>query len=387
MNRPSAFLLLLLLAAPARAEIKASGYLKDLWQYSHSAFEDRPYYLNTTRARLSLEAKAAILRASVDYDHEVLAGSYFRTLEYRRFGLEGPATWLDMEQTLSTGTTNSWRHRLYRGWVGVETEKTLLRFGRQRMAWGTGKLWNPTDVLNAYQPTSLERDERRGVDAAYLRRELGDLSQAELAYAPQDRWPQSAVLARLKTNWKGYDLSAMGGKTAASTGSWIMGGDFAGNLWEGSFHGEWSYTQPSPVRTPYFRGVLGYEYTFPSETRLAPLKDAALVLEYYYNGAGAVDPARYDLAALLGGRETTVGRHEVGLTFSSDLHPLLKLELAVLANAADKSHFFSPSLQWNALDDLYLTGGWQRFSGGRLSEYGRQPNIAFLQAQYYWALK
>src|SRR5207253_1761816 len=104
--------------------------------------------------------------------------------------------------------------------------------GRQRVAWGTGKFWNPTDVLNPYQPTSVERDERRGVDAAYAKYSLGDLTQAEAAWAPQDRWPEHALLGRLKSNWRGYDVSAMGGKIASSTNSWMAGGDFAGNFFE-----------------------------------------------------------------------------------------------------------------------------------------------------------
>lgn len=375
-----------LLAGPARGaerrELHLEGYLKNLWQYSASALEPRPYFLNTTRARLTSDASYSLLRLHLDYDHEVLAGSYFRTREYRAFGLAEPDSWLTMEQTISTGDTYLWRHRLYRGWLGVEGERGALRFGRQRISWGTGKLWNPTDLLNPFQPTSVERDERRGVDAAYARLPLGELSQAELAWAPRDRFAQHALLARARSHAGAFDLSVMGGKTDRSTGSWVAGGDFAGDLLGGAVHGEWSYTDPK-VRTGYWRGLIGYEYSFSSDAGWG-LKDLALLGEYFHNGGGEADRRRYNPGLLLGGRETLLGRDYLGGTLTKDLHPLLKLELFALANLRDGSALFAPSLQWSALEDLYLTAGFQRFGGAKSAEFGRLPNLGYLQAQFFF---
>jgi hypothetical protein len=379
--------LLVLFASLASAEsakpIEAGGYLKDVWQYSASPFDNRPYYLNTTRARLTLDGKASVFRAHVDYDQEILTGSYFRTFEEKTFGFTEPGTYLDMDQTISTGTTNAWRQRLYRGWVGIESENGVARFGRQRIAWGTGKIWNPTDVLNPYQPLSVERDERRGVDAFYARQGLGNLSQAELAYAFQDTWVQSSLLGRLKGHLGEYDGALMGGKVSGSTGSYIVGGDFAGNLFDGTFHGEWSYTD-LVTRTPYWKFDVGYEYTFPAETKPWILRDATVLAEYLHSGAGVLDTKRYDFGILASGRDVTLAQDYLGLTYSKDVHPLLKVELTLLTNCDDASQFFSPSLTWNALKDVYLTAGFQRFGGPKRTELGRPANLGFLQAQYYF---
>ena len=84
-----ASLLVLLLAAPASAAVKTGGYLKNFWQYSHSGFDGRAYNLNTTRARLTLDADRSVLKAHVDFDQQVAAGSFFRTRsEERRVGKE-----------------------------------------------------------------------------------------------------------------------------------------------------------------------------------------------------------------------------------------------------------------------------------------------------------
>lgn len=288
-----------------------------------------------------------------------------------------------MEQVVSTSATHDYRHSLYRGWLGVEGNAGVLRFGRQRIAWGTGKLWNPTDLLNPYQPATVEREERRGVDALYGRLALGDLSQAELAWAPEERWPEHFLLGRLKTNRSGWDMSVLGGKAASSTDSWVLGGDFAGTLLEGTLHGELSYTDLK-TRTPFWKAGLGFDYTFTSDTRLWGLKDAAVVVEYFHNGAGVDETARYDFGRLRGGREIALGRNYVGMTVSKDPHPLWKLECAVLANAGDGSILAMPSLTWNALDDLHLTAGFQRFGGPKRAEFGRAANLTYLQAQYYF---
>ena len=48
---------------PAAEIFSFSGYLKDIWRHSSSALDGRPYSLNTSRARLSLEGEASEFRA------------------------------------------------------------------------------------------------------------------------------------------------------------------------------------------------------------------------------------------------------------------------------------------------------------------------------------
>lgn len=350
---------------------------------TRSPIDGRPYTLDTSRARLTLDYAPSVFRAHADYDQEVLAGSYFRTKDYRLFGLDEPPTWLDLDQTITDSATHLWRHRLYRGYAGLEGDSGALLLGRQRVAWGTGKIWNPTDVLNPYQPTTVERDERRGVDAAYGRVALGELSQAELAYAPQDRWVDSALLARVKSNALGYDFSAMGGKVAGSTSSWMAGGDFAGNFCDGTLHGELAYVARQ-TRTPYWKADAGWDYSFADDTRVPGMKNAAFVFEYLHSGAGSTDTSKYRLGDVLSGREVTLAQDYFGVTLSKDLHPLVKLDAVWLTNLDDGSTFAGPSLTWNALDNLYLTAALQRFGGPKRTEFGRPANLSYLQAQYYF---
>ena len=379
------FVLFLLCAVTgsAHSEVKFSGYLKNLWQYSHGTLDDRPYFLNTSRARLTFDGKHDLFAAHADFDNQVAAGSFYRTRDFKVFGYQPPKPWLNMEHTVSTGTTNGYGIGAYRAYVGLEGERGVLRAGRQRVAWGTGKIWNPTDVLNPYSPTSLERDERRGVDALYARAGVGTLGQAELVWAGEDRWVDQQMLARGRGNFGGWDASLLGGKIAGSTAAFMVGGDFAGTVADGTLHGEWGYFHPQ-WRTPYWKAGIGYDYNVTSETKLRWLKDAAFVVEYYRAGNGETDTRRYNFAPVLAGKEVGVARDYFGASVSKDLHPLVKLDLYAVANADDGSTFFAPALTWNALNDLYLSAGLQRFGGERRTEYGRQPNQTVLTAQYYF---
>ncbi|MFI5351198.1 MAG: hypothetical protein ACHQ2Z_16760 [Elusimicrobiota bacterium] len=374
---------LILAAAPASAQVKVSGYLKNIWQYSGAQLGDRPYYLNTSRARLTLDATEGVFQGHADFDNQVAYGSYFRTNDFKAFGYQPPSPWLTMQRSISTGTLNGYGIGAYRAWIGVENERGVARAGRQRISWGTGKIWNPTDVLNPYSPTSVERDERRGVDALYARAGIGTLGQAEYVWAGEDTWIKQQMLGRVRGNLGGWDASLLGGKVAGSTGSFMVGGDFAGTLLDGTLHGEWAAFHPE-VRTPYWKAGIGYDYTIPSETKLRWLKDASFVIEYYHAGNGSLNPANYNFAPVLAGSEVSVAQDYFGGSFSEDLHPLVKLELFGLVNANDGSTFFFPALTWNALNNLYLTAAMQRFGGTRVTEYGRNPNQTVLTVQYYF---
>lgn len=375
--RSSCLCVFVVLPFPASAGVKAGGYLKDFWQYSSSVFGGRDYNLNIARARLTLDAEKSVFKAHASLDAQIAAGSFFRTTEFRLFGFAPPKPWLDMEHTVSTGTTNGFGIGAYRAWVGVDGDAGVVRAGRQRIAWGTGKLWNPTDVLNPFDPTSVERDERRGVDALYGRAGLGDLGQIELAWAPNDSWIDHKLLARGRANWKGWDMSLLGGKVAGSTGSFVLGADFAGTLFDGTLHGEAAWFTPQN-RTPYWKTGIGYDYTFTS------LGDAAIVVELYQAGNGNANPARYNFAPLRAGLEQGVARNYAGATFSKDIHTLLKFETAAIVNTDDRSTLAYPTLAWNAVPDLWLTAAWRRFGGDKLTEYGRQPNQVVLFAQYWF---
>ena len=390
-------LLLLALLLPSwggAAPFEASGSLKTLYSLSRSPLNGRQHWLDLSRARLALKGEKAgpdagggepawALRAQAEYDHELRFGSQLRSPESRLLGLSEPPAFLTMDQTISSGTDAGWRHRLYRGWVEAAGAGWTARFGRQRVAWGTGKIWNPVDILNPYQPTALEREERFGVDALLVRRGLGAVGAAEAVYGLGRSWVETDLLARARTNAAGADVALMGGKVSGSTGSWMAGGETALDFLEGNLHGEWTYTVLE-TRTPFWRAMAGYEYSFSSDPPLGLLKDVWVDAEFFHNGRGRTDSRRYDPGLLRTGREVALAKSYLGLALKKELHPLLSVELSVLQNLDDASRFISPAASWNAWRDLHLSAGLQAYAGRPQSEYGRLPNTAFAQAQWFF---
>ena len=85
----------------------------------------------------------------------------------------------------------------------------------------------------------------------------------------------------------------------SSSASWIAGGDFAGNVLDGTLHAEWSYTNPGH-RASFWKAGLGYDYTF---------RDASVVAEYFHSDSGALDTRRYDVAWIIRLSPDVPGRH------------------------------------------------------------------------------
>ncbi|MBI4248187.1 MAG: hypothetical protein HY611_01690, partial [Elusimicrobia bacterium] len=293
----SKFLWLALFAAalprPAgAAQTEASGYLKEFYRRGRSPLDHSPYWLSLTRARLTLENTSDLvfdsrLKLHLDYDHELRSGTFLKSPEFKTFGLGEPPGFWDLERTVSARGGRRYRHLLYRAWAGIDRGADQIRAGRQRIAWGTGKLWNPTDFINPYQPTAPERDERRGVDAFSWRHGFGDLSQGTLVYTFAGNWSETDLLGRFRSNARGVDMSLMGGKVsaassgvAASASSWMAGGDFSVDMLDGNLHGEATYTDLRR-RSAYWKTLIGYEYMFPVNPPVGWLRDVWVLGEYY----------------------------------------------------------------------------------------------------------
>ena len=367
----------------AKPSLNFSGYAKELYLHGRSFTDQKEYWQNLNRVRLTMDSSYSIFRGYVEYDQEIRTGTYFQTQDFKSFGFgEKEKSW-ELTQTISQDSRHFWRHRVYRGWGGIETEKWVVRMGRQRFAWGTGKIWNPTDLLNPYLPFVLERNEREGIDSLYLRQSLGHLSQLEVVSSMNRSWKERSFLGRVRTHFKLTDISLIGGKVPSEEGSWMAGADLARDIADCSFHLEFIFDDPK-IKDQFLKYLFGYEYNFLSSHPLFFLREAWVLFEYYHNGLGKSDPSQYNLLSLLQGKEVSLAKDYLGFSFTKELHPLLKLEGTAILNLTDNSYFVAPSLDWNALENLHILAGLHFFDGKDKSEFGRLYSIPYLQAQYFF---
>lgn len=354
--------------------LKLTGYYKNLLSRSETFFpKDEPFTLDLNRLRLELQGKAEEKAAlDLQYDHEAFLGSFLKTDLFNLQKKQEPDTYLDLENAYLDDSRIFARHRLYRGYLTIYSHYADLTIGRQRVAWGTARFWNPTDLLNPFNPIQLEREERTGVDAFLADVNLGSLSKLSLVYAPQDSWEESSLAVRMRTNTRGFDLSVMGGFFKKDR---VAGFDFAGAIKDIGIRGEAAYTF-SDLEDNFIRGVLSADYTFSSTL--------SLTTEYYYNGQGKTNEKDYEFHRFFSGEILSLARHYIGISIGYDITPILRWDNYLILNLNDGSLFLSPNLTYSVITDLDLEAGIQIFKGSDNSEYGTFHNLCYIQIQRFF---
>lgn len=362
-------------ANPALAEpqpLALAGSLKSVYLRSRTSTGEE-YTLSLNRLRLEAKGDLAPgLALDLQYDNEVLLGSYLGTAEFGALKDRSPSQyWRADANYLERGDVFG-RHRLYRAAVTLTRGEVDLKLGRQRIAWGTGRFWSPLDILNPVNPLALEREERVGVDAALLEAKLGPLSRASLVVAPAPNRGSPSRAVQWHGNADGIDASLVAGRLL---GLDIVGMDVASQIGDAGIRGEAARLRPRGG--PAFnRLMVGADYAFASGLTLSA--------ELYYNGAGARDPANYDIAGLRAGRVTNLATRYAGLYASYEITPLLKWVSYAVRNADDGSHAIDSRLVWSIGPATDLTVGVQRYHGTQGSEFAAVPHAVQLQLQWFF---
>lgn len=349
------------------------GYYKNLFMQSRTVFpQAENYTLDLNRLRLEVRGRPADwLVYEVQYDNEALLGSYLDTAQFAQLKAARPATYWDLEENYLDQQSLLLRHRVHRSFVSLNTATVDATLGRQRIAWGSGRMWNPTDLFNPYNPAQIERDERTGVDAVLVEKNFSALSRLSLAYAPQRNAPASRAL-RYRTNFANTDMAWMAGEFRNTR---IAGFEFTGRIGDTGVYGEVAHSRPD-ARDAFIRGVLGAEYAFENTLTLGA--------EYYWNGEGTTQRSSYDFARLFAGEIQNVAKHYTGAHLRYDVTPLLRSENHLIINHDDASRLLASSIVYSLTSDWDATVGVQLFSGDTDSEYGRFHNVYYAYLQRFF---
>jgi hypothetical protein len=266
---------------------------------------------------------------------------------------------VDFERVLAESGASRLQHNLDLLAAKVILPKGELVVGRQILSWGTGRFWNPTDLLSPFAPTDVDREVRHGVDAVRFSIPLARTSLLDVLYLPQkEGWAQGGVV-RAQANMHGFDASLSAAKYVSDI---VFGADTAGDLGPLGVHAEFAYTlglanlgRPGPVKVEerFLRGVVGVEFR--------PAEEWILGAEYYFNGFGSSGPDGYavklrsDRAAR--GEVFGVGRHYVGANAAWKVNDLVSLQTLVVGNVGDRSALLIPVLEYWAAQNMLIRCG------------------------------
>jgi len=354
-----------------------------------------PSLLAQTRARIDLQARYTTrFSAQLSYDNELFLGTGRKALGFALADQRGNATWIDLDRTLADSDDATWQHLLYRGWVRFEGDDVEVTVGRQRIALGRARLWNPTDLFNPIPPLAIEGDQRIGVDSVVGRvRVVDDLWLAAIV-APQDRNDFYRSAVRLELSRRSLDAALMFARIETDS---VYGVDFATNLGDAALRGEGTWTfRAAGGHTTQLVGSL--DYTFGIGSGLYAL------VEHFYNGntfsRDALARALRALPPLTPGQGlslltqsgvlpesqlVTSSHNQTGFELGYDLTPLLRLDLLWIHDWEGPSEALFPLLTWSARQDLELSLGAQFFAGGqRKGNYGGLEPLFFARVDLYF---
>lgn len=385
-------LLALMCPAPGRAawhdDVTLGGYAREsalAWKPS-SVFEPAVppswQYTNLVHARLNTRAYLSpAVTLGLDLKARLVTGDAAQQLLDLAELFRGTHTWFDWEHRFVDEENAVLAALIDRAWIDGEKGRVQITVGRQRIAWGTGLVWNPIDIFNPSSPLDFDNEEKPGTDAGRAQVYLGPNSKAEAAVAPARHADDTVAALQLVVNYRGYDWSVLGGRRGPVT---VFGGAWAGSIRGGGFRGELLYAVPRQGWSPtdslaagsscFFASADG-DYTFRNSLYLH-----AAVL---YNDCGSTGDAggrrlieAYQRLWLTSGRLSLYGE------IAGDVTPLLRAELAGILNPFDDSFYVGPLLRWSAITDLDVIASGLLFGGRGGTEFGDESALWMLWIKY-----
>lgn len=235
---------------------------------------------------------------------------------------------------------------LYRGYLEYGTDKHLLIVGRQRIPFGVGRIWNPIDIFNPIDSTSIEPGVRAGVDALRYEYAISELASFDITVA-KDRGA-----ARLKGFLGFADLAlvtVIDNDEERIIIGWEVEGELADTAIDIRSEGGSFYNQAE--KEYHTELIIGAEYGFPNSL--------SLLLEYYYNDDTDID--------------------HLGITMSYQLSHLLLINMLMMIDLDDHSTLLAPTLSYSLSDEMTLSGGFFFYDGESDDGFGDMEDMVFIK--------
>jgi hypothetical protein len=282
----------------------------------------------------------------------------------------------NLSSVIDAGNTSALLHRLDRLWVGYTSEKTVVRFGRQALTWGNGLFYAPMDLVNPFNPATIDTEYKAGDDMLYAQYLRAGGSDFQLAYVFRRDLISGNVDADEATiavkyhgragEWE-YDalLAQSYGDPVAGVGA---GRNIGGAVWSGDI----VFTDTESDIHIQLVTNLVYSWNWGG-------KNMSGALEYYFNGFGQ-SAGNYDLMALANNPDLlrrlnraelfALGRHYAAGSVTIEMTPLWGLSPTILVNVRDPSALLQLVTNYSLSDNMTLLGSINLPLGASGTEFG-----------------
>lgn len=393
MRRKLFFLFVLIPFFVAEAQLSQfdyNGYVKYLFSNSKYPNATERYTDHLLHARLNTRwyptsslTGALELRFRAYYGETVKNTSNFLNTIKTKFDFAdlGAALW---EEKNSVGYLEI--DRLWFDWNKTDFEATL---GRQRIAWGTCWVWNPTDIFNPLNVLDFDYEERPATDAIRLQYYTGAVTKIEVNYKPAKK-PEDQILAGLwSINHWNYDFNFIAGMRFKR---WLAGFSWAGDILDAGFRGEVLVSQApndqnnnpvyqqfnlsslSSTDKPIITAALSGDYTFPNTFYIHT--------ELLYNNNGKTSNTYLFAQEALSLGMLSASRLSLYQEFAYDITPLIRGSLFGIFNPYDGSYAIVPSVTYSVITNLDFLAISQIFNGDSRTEFGEYGTSFFFRMKY-----
>jgi hypothetical protein len=326
---------------------------------------------------------AAILRLNL----KLKSGNWTFDSAYQLLGLQGEGLKLsrplnddrrlfNLTDVISESSDSVILQRLDRLWLGYTSEKTVIRIGRQALSWGNGLAFAPMDLVNPFDPASIDTEYKTGDDmvyAQYLQDNGNDVQAAYVARRNLRTGNADSDEATAAVKYHGFaGESDYNFLVARSYGDPVVGlgasRGIGGAVWSADLVGT------DTERDTYVQFVTNLMYSWNWAD-----KNMSGAIEYYFNGFGQKD-GQYDplslasnpdlLVRLLRGELFTMGRHYISGNVMIEMTPLWTVTPTVFVNIADPSALLQIVTSYSLSDNMTFLGSINVPIGPDGSEFG-----------------
>lgn len=266
--------------------------------------------------------------------------------------------------------------RLDRLSVGYASDQAVVRVGRQALSWGNGLIFTPMDIVNPFDPATVDREYKTGDDMLYGQylRDNGDDIQFSYVVrrdvvSGDPQFDQSTVAVKYHgiVSDAEYDflIARNYGETTVAVGG---NRSIGGAVWRGDL----VVTDAASGSKMQLVTNLSYAWTWNG-------KNVSGILEYYFDEYGQQED-RYDtsslaqnpelLRRLARGQSFTIGRHYIAGGLSIEMTPLWILTPNFFANVEDGSALLQVVTRNSLSDEMEFLGALNIPLGPDGSEYG-----------------
>lgn len=262
--------------------------------------------------------------------------------------------------------------------------RLILKIGKQQFAWGTGYVWNPTEIIRPkalFDPT-YEREGTNALKIAIPWRTAGALEGILILNQKID---SSTWCFRLKENLYRFDFALSYARMIEE--SMVLqikerrefyGGEFAGEILGIGIWAEGAYNRLSDTLN-YPQFIVGGDYTFKFQTYF--------LTEYFHNGYGhkKEDYTLENWQRLIFGEIQGLGKDYL---FSGISHPLFdfhRFSLYSLTNLSDQSFVLMPQFQYSFSENIEISLlGFYSFGekGSEFASFGIKGGFLRLRAYF-----